>query len=115
MKLYIPVILALFLGACAQDLGGITKVDASFTPEGLPQFEYDSGKEAGALAMTYTKTKDGGITVEVTAGDVKAFEGQAIQAERIKAQTEAIANVIRDTLPDILKTALCAAGVASSC
>jgi len=116
MTLWKPIVAlaALLLAACAQDLGGITKVDAEFTPEGLPVFEYESGKEAGAINLVFTRSGED-IQVEVTAGDVEAFEGQAIQAERIKAQTDAITGTLREVLPDVLKAALCAAGLVTSC
>lgn len=104
-----------FLGGCAQDLGGITKVDASFSEAGLPSFTYHSGKEAGGLDMVFTKSAEGAISVTVGAGEVTAFEGQAIQAERIRAQTEAIAGAIRDLLPSLLRDALCAAGLTADC
>jgi len=106
------LLLALLASGCAQDYGGITDVNANLE---TGAFDYRSGKEAGALAMTYERTPDGAVTVSVTAGDVAAFEGQAIQADRIEAQTEAITGAIRDVLPDILRAALCAAGLVTSC
>ncbi len=110
----ISILLCLALVGCAQDLGGITKVHYGVDGAGNPDITYESGKEASSISAEYLQTPDG-LEVKIDAGDVKAFEGQAIQAERIIAQTNAIAGALQELLPDILKTALCAAGVTTSC
>lgn len=95
------------LSGCVQDYGGITEV--RYSVENGEIF-YKSGKEAALIEAEYTRTGDD-VAIKVSAGDVKAFEGQAIQADRIKAQTEAIT----DGILSRLGPALCAAGVAGFC
>ncbi len=102
----------LLLAGCAQDYGGITKV--AYDAE-TGDIAYLSGKEAAALDVTFERVPDGGVTARVTAGDVTAFPGQEIQAERIRAQTEAITRGIEAVLPGIVKAALCATGLVTAC
>ncbi|MDJ0608813.1 MAG: hypothetical protein QNJ67_07530 [Kiloniellales bacterium] len=110
----VPAVLlgGLFLSACAQDMGGITRVDYDAETGDIA---YVSGKEAAALSVTFDRAPDGTVTAAVSAGDVTAFEGQAIQAERIASQTDAITRGIREALPEIVKAALCGAGIATAC
>lgn len=105
---YLILIAALFLGACAQDHGGITSF--GFDPK-TGEVNYTSGKELGSLHVEIEKKADGLYKATVTAGDVKAFEGQAIQAQRISEQTAVSTAVLQQMLPGIL----CAAGVVTAC
>lgn len=115
MRVFAALALAGMLGACAQDMGGLTRVDAEFNDQGLPEFTYFSGREAGTLDLDFKKSADGAISVTVNAGELEAFEGQQIQADRIKAQTEAITGALSDILPSLIRDALCAAGIGAEC
>ena len=114
MRLLVPAALSggLLLSACAQDMGGITSVEYDAETGDIA---YVSGKEAAALSVTFDRAPDGTVTAAVSAGDVTAFEGQAIQAERIASQTDAITRGIGEALPGIVKAALCGAGIATAC
>lgn len=111
MRLVAIAALGLLLAACAQNYGGITKVDASFTPEGLPTVEYVSGKESAGIKFDFAKSANGDIRIRTEAQGTAAFEGQAIQADRITEQFR----IFQDTLPDIIRGVLCSMGIGTTC
>lgn len=100
----------LVLGACAQDYGGITEVVYTTDDQtGRPEVRYISGKEAENIEFTYDRSGED-VSVSVVAGGIEAFEGQAIQADRIKEQFNLLGSAIEGMF-----TALCASGQVAFC
>lgn len=108
--------LLLLLGGCyvptPQDAGGITKLKYDPTTHSI---DYLGGKEIGNLKAKIKKQPDGTIDIDIQIGDVKAFEGQAIQADRLAQQTAVTAAVFQQMAPGMIRAALCGAGIVTAC
>ena len=109
-SLFALVLVALALGGCETGYGLTTFTYSVDAETGQPIMSYENGKEFGSVKADYERTgEDVKFTIE--ADNVKAFEGQAIAAERDKAIVEAVTNSVIEALP----AALCAAGIVSAC
>ncbi len=105
LKFVIPLAGLLFAG-CAQDYGGITKLNYDAETGDV---SYISGKEAATVMAEQERQPDGTVIVKVEAGEVQAFEGQQIQADRIVG----LADAITPTVENIVIRLICAYAPAS--
>lgn len=119
---------ALLMGGCSSltggdnlDHAGITSLTAEPALAEKDKFArfgdrvvYKSGKEANALHVVIDLDKDGQgnpapVRVEITAGDVRAFEGQAIRNDAVVKETEAVSDTVESVAPvvgDVIKAVI---------
>jgi hypothetical protein len=86
------------LAGCAgrQDAAGITEVDVGWQAGQLETLSWTDGKEKQAVSLS-VRFPDG-AEVNYGAGEVKAFEGQAVRGR----VADAITGVLGDVGPDVI-------------
>lgn len=102
----------------SQKNAGITTVTAEpalaekdkFTRFG-DRIMYKSGKEASAISVIIDLDKDGQgnpapTKVQITAGDVRAFEGQKISADAAKDVQKTLGDTTKGVAKDVVKGAV---------
>lgn len=103
MRRIVIAVTALLLAGCAQDYG-VTHVKASFAADGKVQsLDWGTGTEKSYVSVKANMTTG---TVEYTARDVLAFDGQKIAADIYKGLADAGVNVTEAVVRGIVAGAL---------